>query len=81
METLMKTHARQWGNSIGVRIPKHLAKEAGLVDGTELEMNLVDKKIVLSKPKETLEQLMAKVTPENIYSEIDFGPPRGKEFW
>ena len=81
MEILMKTHARQWGNSIGVRIPKHLAKEAGFVDGTELEMNIVDKKIVLSRPKLTLEELMKQVTPENIHPEIDFGPPKGNEIW
>jgi len=77
----MKIHIRQWGNSIGVRIPQHLAKEAGLVDGTELEMNVVDHKIVLSKPHLTLNELLGKITPENIHGETDTGFVNGKEEW
>jgi antitoxin MazE len=29
----------------------------------------------------TLEELLAKVTPENIHPEMDWGPPVGREFW
>ena len=81
MQTLMKTNVRQWGNSIGVRIPKHLAQEAGLVDGTELEMNVVDHKIVLSKSKLTLNDLLGQITAENIHEETDTGFVKGKEVW
>lgn len=77
----MKTHVRQWGNSIGVRIPKIMAEEVGIVDGTELEMKVVDNKIVLSKPTFSLEDLVSKITPENTYPEADWGEPIGKEVW
>lgn len=81
MQIFMKIHVRQWGNSIGVRIPQHLAKEAGLVDGTELEVNVVDHNIILSKPKFTLNDLLEKVTPANIHMETDTGFVNGKEEW
>lgn len=77
----MKTHVRRWGNSIGVRIPKIMAEEVGIVDGTELEMKVVDDKIVLSKPTFSLEDLVSKITPENMYPETDWGDPIGKELW
>jgi hypothetical protein len=34
------------------------------------------------KPSYTLEELVARITPENIHPEFDFGPPVGRErFW
>ncbi len=33
------------------------------------------------KPKYTLAEFVAKITPENRYESIDFGPPVGKEVW
>ena len=81
MPTSMRTNVRQWGNSIGVRIPKLFAKEVGLADGTELEMNVVDKKIVLSKPKLTLNDLLGQVTAENVHAETDTGFVNCKEVW
>jgi antitoxin MazE len=81
MFVLMKTYVRRWGNSIGIRIPQHLAKEARLFDGAELEINVVDHKIVLSKPDLDLNDLLKKVTPENIHRETDTGTTKGKEIW
>ncbi len=81
MITDMKTNVRRWGNSIGVRIPQYLAQEAGLVDGTEVEMKVMDHSIVLSKPKLTLKGLLEGVTPENVHGETDIGFVNGKEVW
>ncbi len=81
MQTIMRINARQWGNSIGVRIPQLFAKEAGIVDGTEIEMNIVDSKIVLYKPNLTLKDLLDRVTPDNIHGETDMGFVKGKEVW
>ena len=30
---------------------------------------------------ESLDGLLASITPENIHPETDFGPPRGEEEW
>lgn len=32
-------------------------------------------------PSYTTEELISKITPENVRSEIKTGPPRGKEVW
>lgn len=81
IQTVMKVNVRQWGNSIGVRIPQLVAKETGIFDGTELEINVMDKKIILYKPNLTLEDLLDKITPDNIHAETDTGFVKGKEVW
>jgi antitoxin MazE len=35
----------------------------------------------VKKPKYKLDELLAKVTPENIHELEDFGKPVGKEVW
>ena len=40
MPTDMKTSVSKWGNSLGVRIPKPFADEAGLTPGEIVEMIL-----------------------------------------
>lgn len=42
---------------------------------------LLETPAVSAKPKYTLEELCANITPENIQREIDWGPPVGKEIW
>jgi len=78
---LVKTNARRWGNSLGVRIPQLFAKEIGIQDGSSLEINLVKGKIVLSPSKATLEELMKQVAVQNIHGETNAGGVKGKELW
>jgi antitoxin MazE len=77
----MKTNVKQWGNSVAVRIPQPFAKEIGMIDGTQIEIKLIDKKIILSKPKLTLKSLLEKVKPKNTHAETDTGTVHGKEEW
>ena len=81
MQTIMKINVRQWGNSIGVRIPKIFANETGIFNGTEIEIYVVDNKIVLYKSHLTLKNLLDKVTADNIHAETDTGSIKGKEIW
>jgi antitoxin MazE len=82
-EHAMITKLQKWGNSLGVRVPKLLAKEAGLEEGAEVELALENGKITLvpAKPKVTLRDLVARITPETLHGEIDFGKPQGREVW
>jgi len=77
----MTTTAQKWGGSIGVRIPHHMAKKYGIVNGVRIQISDDGEKIVLNplKDKPTLEELVAKCTPENSHEEIDFGGPIGRE--
>lgn len=66
---------------MGIRIPNSFAKQVGIVGGTEIEMNLRADEIVIFKPKITLDDLLKKVTKENLHKETDTGSPKGKEEW
>jgi len=45
----MKTSVTKWGNSLGVRIPKILAREVGLEQGVELQISIKEGGILLQK--------------------------------
>jgi antitoxin MazE len=80
----MRSTIQKWGNSLAVRIPHTLAKEAGMTTGTAVEITLEKGKLVLAPvkdPKYTLEELMKSVTKQNLHPEIDFGGPVGREIW
>lgn len=81
----MTTKVKQWGNSLAIRVPKEIAKKALLVEGSEVVLSFKNKDIVIArteKKKETLRDLVAKITPENkrelIIPDNDFV---GKETW
>lgn len=73
----------RWGNSMAVRLPKVVLRDAGLQEGDILIFNAKNGAIVAkpAKKKPALKELLAKVTPENVHEEIDWGKPRGKETW
>jgi antitoxin MazE len=79
----MKTKIAKWGNSLAVRVPQPFAEEVGLEEGREVDLSLVDGKLVLSPSREewSLDRLVAAITKGNVHSEIDTGPPLGREIW
>ena len=83
----MVTKVRKWGNSLALRIPKTLAREVRVREGMEINVTSNGGDLILSprrrrrRPKYTLQELLSKVTPQNIHPEIDWGPPVGKEIW
>jgi antitoxin MazE len=80
----MKTRIQKWGNSLALRIPKAFAAETNLKQNSTVDISLVEGKIVVSQASEpaySLESLLSRVTDENLHSEVDFGPPAGKEIW
>jgi len=80
----MKTRVQKWGNSLALRIPKSFASEVGFQKETPVEVSLADGKLVVapvSQPKPTLKQLLAKITKDNLHSEVDTGPAAGNETW
>ena len=80
----MRTRVQKWGNSLALRIPKTFADEVGLQKEASVEISLADGGLVIrpvTEPKLTLKQLLARVTKENLYHEVDTGPAVGKETW
>lgn len=77
----LKTQAAKWGNSLAIRLPKTVASQLGIQEGTALEISMHADKLVLKKPTLTLDELVAGITPENRHKETLTGPPAGREIW
>ncbi len=80
----MLANVAKWGNSRAIRIPKDMALELGLDFGSQVELIAEEGQIRIvpaKRPKYTLEELVAQITPENRHEEWDTGPPVGKEIW
>jgi len=81
----MNTRIQKWGNSLAIRIPKSFAKSVELDEGNEVNLLLINNRIVVEKEKKkqkyNLKTLLTKVTRNNIHKEIDTGTPVGKEVW
>jgi len=81
---MVTTHIKKWGNSLAVRFPQSLLAQLNLKEDCEVEIRIDEGRLILSpvkKPKYTLDELLAQVTPESLHDEIDFGAPLGKEEW
>ena len=80
---IMIAKVQKWGNSLAVRIPSGLAKEAHIREGSKIQISSKEGKIVIEQERKhayTLDELLAGITEENKHEEIDFGPPVGNEF-
>jgi antitoxin MazE len=78
------TQVSKWGNSLAVRIPKTLAREARLAEGDRLTLDLeTDGSIVLrpARRKYDRRQLVSGITTKNRHSETAWGPSAGRESW
>ena len=80
----MRTKIQKWGNSLGLRIPRSLAEEAGVVAGSEVDLSVLRGDLVVKPAKRTkyrLKDLLRQVTSKNIHAEVDAGAPVGREVW
>jgi antitoxin MazE len=79
-----ETTVSKWGNSLAIRIPQALAKEASLTEGDCVALAVdSDGSIVLrpTRRRYELSELVSRITPKNRHLETDWGRPRGKESW
>ena len=80
----MHVRVQKWGNSLAVRIPKPLAEDAEVREGTVLNLAVSEGKVVatpVKKRKSSLKQMLAKVIRKNLHAEVDFGASVGREIW
>lgn len=80
----MDTRVKKWGNSLALRIPRPLAAEVGLEEDSSVSLQLVEGTLVIQpvkKPEYSLEEMLARVTPENLHREVETGPAVGAEVW
>lgn len=80
----MLTKVQKWGNSLGFRIPKSFAEEAGVSDGSPVDLSVSDGRLVIRPIRQTryeLDDLLTGVTDDNVHDEFSSGEPRGRENW
>jgi len=78
----MEAVLKKWGNSVGVRLPSALLKEARLHENQRVEV-LAKKGAIVIKPSNArryrLTELLTGITPKNRHASIEFGRPVGGE--
>ena len=83
-EKRVQTRIQRWGNSLGLRIPRALALEAGVEAGSEVDLSIRDGELIMrpgSRRKYRLSELLRNVTTKNLHSEVATGAPVGGEIW
>ena len=77
----MRVEVQKWGNSAAVRLPAPALKEAGVHIGQSLELRVEEGRLVLAAAAESLECLLARMTPENMHPLALDGDSVGSEAW
>lgn len=81
----MTVNIQKWGNSQGIRIPKHMLDDLAWSETETVDISIDDGKIVIERfraqerknIKELFEGFKGKYEPEDI----DWGEPSGGEVW
>lgn len=67
---------------MGLRLPKGAAQEAGVADGSAVDVRVEGGNIVVrpvAPRRYRLTELLREVAPANRHGEADLGRPRGRE--
>ena len=78
----MSTTIQKWGNSAGVRIPKHILDSLSL--GVEDSVSIVQthEGILITKTAElTFAEKCKRITKQNVHGCVEWGHPIGNEVW
>jgi antitoxin MazE len=80
---MTQARIQKWGNSLAIRIPKPFALEIGLEQNSLVTVSIEEGKLLLepAKPTYSLEEMLAKVTKDNVHHEVETGPAVGNEAW
>jgi antitoxin MazE len=76
-----KSHIAKWGTSLAIRIPKPIAEQWGVHEGSVIEMVSRGDRLVMRKETYNLADMLAEITDDNLHPEVDTGPPQGNEEW
>ena len=74
-------HVRKWGSSLAVRIPKVIAEQWEVSEGSGVEMASQGDGVVMRKRPYDLADMLSAVTADSLHPEQDTGEPQGNEQW
>ena len=66
----MATSITKWGNSAAVRLPKNILDSLSLHIGDSVTITQRDNSVVIKPCKPSLDDLLAKVTPQNRHTAV-----------
>lgn len=75
---------QKWGNSLGVRIPKPIAQDSSMREGSAVEMTVQNGRVILTptpRPRYELGSLLQSVSKKNLHAEVSAGEAVGGEAW
>ncbi len=76
-----RSHIAKWGTSLAVRIPKPIAEQWGVHEGSAIEIVSHGDQVVMRKRTYNLADMLDQVTEDNLHPELDTGPAQGNEAW
>ncbi len=81
----MTTNIQKWGNSQGIRLPKHLLDSIKWNENEEIEITAQNGKLVIEKvvhkERKNIKELFANFDGEYTPQNVDWGEPVGDEVW
>jgi len=79
----MTTTIAKWGNSLALRLPRNIAEDARMFEGTPVALHVEGERLVVTpaRPKYKLSDLLKNMRVENRHDEVDWGKARGEEEW
>jgi antitoxin MazE len=78
----MNATVQKWGNSLALRLPKALANEIRIIEGTQVELVRTEEGLLLRPARRRsyrLSELVAGITARNVHPEADWGRSVGRE--
>lgn len=77
----MNTTISQWGNSLGIRLPKIFLNQMNIQAGNKINISIKDDSIIIKKNKPDLQIMLKNISNKNIHKETPTGKLTGKEIW
>ena len=80
----MTATVQKWGNSLALRIPRTVARDIRLQQGSLVEISASNGNLLVSptgRRKRGLARLLVGVTRSNLHSAVDWGDRVGREVW
>lgn len=77
----MQGFIQKWGNSLGLRIPKQLAKRLKLHQGSAITLEIDHNRLIIQAPECNLEDMLKEITPHNQHHLLLDDEQIGNEEW
>lgn len=71
------------GTNYRLTIDRDMVERSGLRAGAPVEVRSQPGRLIVENPaaEPSIEDLVSRITPDNLHAETDWGPPQGNEAW